>query len=621
MNLLKASRETRKRLLLFCLLCTLFVHCLALFVFYAHPPRFKNPGASLFPAPSSQPISLDSPRTALTDPRLQEVFNKIILTPPQEQAPYDISVPLLTSEASPAAESLDAASLTAPESRIKEMQLEETTLRIASSTPFVFPEDVAETLLGDIHATNPYPPVSETIGTVASWAGIFSLPPLHLEEVTEDDLYVVLAAEEKQHPITESSTLAPPGISYDMLEKPVLATQLTPFAPKLEQTISSDATASLALTPQPLSDFAETWAVGSMHKSAIVPDIEHYALPGTSLLDWNEDFSVEVKVSGRPRNGKHLFSLTFLPKNAKNLERIKQNVLFCIDRSNTIDRHRYNSFKQAVIRSLRYLHPDDSFNILLLDNRTVRFSKEPVSNSTEALRLADQFLNGQKQAGFFSTPNIFGNLEKIIPTCTENNELYTIMLISDGKTLLKSDKERHAMLQWQQKNKGKLTLHTAAVGQGNDLVTLDLISSLNRGTLTYSDTHASFARKLSKALLDLREPVAKDIVVTPIEAQSDITLYPASTHLPILYASAPYTILGTTDKLEEFSLILQGKHQDKWFNIKKTISLQGAKEGKALLDKHWAVEQSHQRYETFVQKGSKESLAEAATLRKTFPLR
>ncbi|MBI3236888.1 MAG: hypothetical protein HYZ48_04230 [Chlamydiales bacterium] len=159
-------------------------------------------------------------------------------------------------------------------------------------------------------------------------------------------------------------------------------------------------------------------------------------------------------------------------------------------------------------------------------------------------------------------------------------------------------------------------MHTAAVGQNNNTVMLDLLSSISGGKMLYSDTHAAFPRKLAKLVLDLKHPLASDLMVTAVTegSKAHIEFYTASSHLPLLYAGQPYTIYGHIDEPCDFDLILQGRHKEEWMAIKKKVVFSEGKKATRSLEKQWLSERAKIHYNRFLTDGKSSHLKEAEAI-------
>ena len=353
-----------------------------------------------------------------------------------------------------------------------------------------------------------------------------------------------------------------------------------------------------------------------------LPELSSYGIPAYKSVDWNDAFEVDIKTLAREEGG-YLFSLTFVPKMDLTQHCLKQNYYFLIDRSNSIEKHRYQSFKRAVTRAIASLREGDSFNVIIFDSKVARLSEKLLPFNKKNQRLAEEFLERQPHGHYGPAIDFYSCLGKIIPSQVDDEEAHTAILISDGESSLKQDKQRSLINAWLQANRGKVTLYTAAVGQDNNLSSLDLLGTVSRGSLLYSDTHTGFPRRLAKLVLTLRSPVAKEmsLSILPTDPSVRLQLYPSSSRLPYLFSDHPYVLYGTADKLSDFTLILEGKNKGQILSIKKDISFAKAKPGNRLLSKEWSTQQAHLFYEQYLQEGKPALLEEAQKLLSDEPAR
>ncbi|HSX04316.1 MAG TPA: hypothetical protein VLG76_06265 [Rhabdochlamydiaceae bacterium] len=347
---------------------------------------------------------------------------------------------------------------------------------------------------------------------------------------------------------------------------------------------------------------------------AKLPDIEYYGLSTfTNALLWEEEIHVDVSYTLDPEAHKYIFSLVVNPDFDLEAEPLQQNFYFIIDRSNSVKKQRFNGYKRAVQRALSALQEGDKFNIHIIDKTISRLSEKNLFVSAKNLKLAEEFLEKEDYKPFFSGNDLYTSLDRIFSFAQTSDELHSAVLISDGNTLLSSVKQKKAILNWAEKNKGKLNLYTATSGQGNNLVLLDLLSYATSGKLLYSDTNASFPRKLVKLVKDLHDPMVKEVSIDAVanERGNNISIYPSKTILPPLHVKKPFVVVGTIDDLEDFTLFIQGRNRGRWLNIKKTISFKDASKGGRSLEKLWAFTQANLCYDQFLKEGKNTHLKEA----------
>lgn len=377
-------------------------------------------------------------------------------------------------------------------------------------------------------------------------------------------------------------------------------------------------------SPQSPAPYAHTNSVGHLLDEWVnkplaetrLPQVEHYGISeiANSIL-WEEEIDVEIAFRSNDE-GKYIFSLMIHPDFEIDAEPLQQNFYFIIDRSNSIKKFRFDGYKRAVQRALSALQEGDKFNIYILDKDLVRLSEKNLHFSAKTKKLAEEFLDIEQYKPFFSSNDLYESLSRLFPFTNASDEVHSAILISDGNTLLDSAKQRKAIFRWTQKNKGKFNLYTASAGQGNNLVLLDLLSYTTSGKMVYSDTHASFPRKLVKLVKDLHQPMIKEVTVDAVSKDpgNNVSIFPTKVLLPPLYQKKAFSVVGTIDDITDFTLYIQGQNRGRWLNIRKTLSFKDAVKGGRSLDKLWAHTQANNHYDEFLKEGKISHLNEAKTI-------
>ncbi|MBS0624149.1 MAG: hypothetical protein JSS62_05955 [Verrucomicrobia bacterium] len=327
---------------------------------------------------------------------------------------------------------------------------------------------------------------------------------------------------------------------------------------------------------------------------------------GLEMLAESDHFDISVEYTQRQFRPGYIFKITFTPKQEILFKRIAHNYFFLLDRSNSIPRARFALNKEIVSKALELLKPQDSFNILLFDDKVCRLSEKKLLWNEQNIKLAREFLTKQSHGGYFAATELYGSLGKIIPDNVSDHEVNTVILLSDGDTYLSLDKQRQTIGEWTTRNQGKVSLYAAASGGGNNLPLLELISTFNKGSLIYSYDHRLLAERVLQLLSSIRNPIGKQMVATAITAdkQATILLQPKNQRLPDLYQNRPFVIYGSINRLTDFVLFLQGKYYDHHFDIKKNICFEQAKVGAPTLEKLWTQLVVQDLYERFFEDGN-----------------
>lgn len=587
----------RKRILFTCLGVSLTIHLVALFVFYKNPPSYIAQIRASFTKNFSSFEALDPLKK---EDILEEVFQDFTSLPSQFKEPFDKEKKALSIALSPLVEELKQI-----ESSPASFAINQISLPLSIENPSEEKIENATALI-----ESPYTLSSPSLSTNKELSLPISSMSYDLTPYESDTSHphYAISLEIPEDSPSLSQQLGLSSYQENALSLPPVSYIAMPLDKE-----------SLAPSKQPLMIFKSfqepvaDWVVSSTKPSSL-KKIEEYALPDMlATLDWGAHFNVETEVMPDPEGEGYIFLIRLQPRVDLSSKKMRQNFTFLIDRSNSIDKHYYESFKKAVFRTLAFLPEGDRFNIIVFDRKISRLSEQHLPISKSSIHYAKQFLAKQENGTLFTATEIYPVLEKALPSYAPDEEMNTAFILTDGNTLLSLKKQKKALQRLIEKNSGKLSLHTAAAGISNNIVLLDLLSSANRGSLFYSRTYASFPRKFVNAVTRLKNPLLKDISFKyhTSDPNVKIALYPSSYATPALTHLEPYLIIGKSPTLADFTLFIEGRNRDQWVSINKEISLAHSKQGGAFLEKKWALQKTRLCYESFLKEGSGSYLKEA----------
>ncbi|MGL4540816.1 MAG: VWA domain-containing protein [Candidatus Rhabdochlamydia sp.] len=581
-----------------CLFFSLAMHVACVCILYSFPFHKQYNFSTLFCLSSTNPALLQGEEKS-QEATLQEVFEQIIVIPSNHQTPYDLLSPSHTLVLAPDLESVDSLPF-----------INKKTLSFSVEEPSSLPSVCLPKLENEPSLTTPatvmdFVSKKPEIDPVMQMA----LKPQSLPQVAElfNDKEQLSLPRENMHATIEKENLEP---NLD-------ATSIDLTIQDVSSTIASDQIDQLAAqwANPPLPFFEIQEPPSERHflpKISFVSHLKDYSFPSFAIAnDWNHLF--ETHVSFTPQEKGYVFSIELLPRRDLSHYRLKQNICFILDRSSSVPRHRFAVFKRAVLKALASMQEEDSFNIFIIDKKVTSLNSSQLKICKQTIRQAEDFLETQTFGRRASASDIYKSLSSLLLDLSQQKEVCNAILLTAGKNTFNTTLQQQTVKKWLENKQGHVTLHTAAVGRENDLTFFNLMSSSSGGYLVYSDTHASFPRKLAKLVLDLKDPLMTHISLSakPSDVTALVDLNPASQS--VLYHGTPYKITGYIDDPCAFELSIQGKQHRQWIAIKKTISFIDA-QADASLENQWKMKKAHAR---FLQEGKRDLLSDAEKILKS----
>ena len=325
------------------------------------------------------------------------------------------------------------------------------------------------------------------------------------------------------------------------------------------------------------------------------------SLEDLSTMSYKDFFNIDIAFAPDENSDGFIFAITLIPKSNLKLTKFKQNIFFLVDKSNSIQKERLTSTRHAIVSSLNLLNKEDRFNILAFDKKLDVLSRKNLTPNNSSISRAKKFLINQNIGSFFSSTNLSIPLFKVLNNNVKDDEINIAILLSNGEGIHKF-KNYQVINEWTKLNKGNLSLYTLSLHDDKNYPILELFSCLNKGKLLSSSTKRGIKRKLQRLIKSLNHPIAKNISSTAIflDKKANIQLYPSMNQNPNLYLEEPFVIIGTADKLEDFTLFLQGKSAKGFFNLKKHISFDRAKQVGESLQRELAIKKASLCYEKYL---------------------
>ncbi|MEN9655092.1 MAG: hypothetical protein RL235_1204, partial [Chlamydiota bacterium] len=345
-----------------------------------------------------------------------------------------------------------------------------------------------------------------------------------------------------------------------------------------------------------------------------LPEVHLPALPTLSELEtvsFSDAFDAELVFWQDDHEGDDiLFALTLVPRADLGLKKIAQTYHFMIDRSNSVQKERLQATKSAVRKAMEELGEGDFFNIYVFDSKLDKLFPKPMAMSKGALAQADAFLKEISLGSFFSPTDLARPLFLATPP-PHDEGLHVGLLFTDAEGLAKKPNLQALLTDWTRYNDGRLALYTIGFTADVQKEALHMLASLNRGRQVLIPTKRALKRKLTKLMRTLHTAVGQNLSLHVVRrSPGGIEVFPDSNHTAHLYLNEPYVILGRTKTMDDFVIFVQGKLQDRWLHIKKTISFLNAKKGDLSLRDEWVYQKAFEFYRRYLKEGDAKYIAE-----------
>lgn len=224
-------------------------------------------------------------------------------------------------------------------------------------------------------------------------------------------------------------------------------------------------------------------------------------------------------------------SVLFMPPQsllAKPTNTTARETVFIIDTSGSMSGDAIRQAKSGALAALRYLTPNDSFNLFEFNSQYSQLFPTAQLATAENIALAETFINGLDAGG---GTEMYAPLAAALNTTANNERLRQIVFLTDGAVGNESQ-----LFQLIQQNLGKSRLFTVGIGAAPNAYFMQQAATFGRGTNTNINQISEVSEKISTLFEQLQYPTLTDIEVTMPKSLVD-EIYP--TPIPDLYRGYP----------------------------------------------------------------------------------
>lgn len=352
--------------------------------------------------------------------------------------------------------------------------------------------------------------------------------------------------------------------------------------------------------------------VNRLHRFTYYNLIHMPSLEDLQTASVGDDFRTDVKIRRSIHGDGYIFCVKVSPVEKNLFYPVPHKIYFALDDSSSIESHRFDTYKKAILESIPYLDREVLFNVFNWNESFDPLSHQDLRPSHTALQIIKKKLRKTYQGKRSSLRSFQEFLEKISTEAADSESIYSVVLLSDGHFMKNIRLNKEALRQIYKNIPDNMSLYTATVSDKNNLEMLDLLARLGKGELLHNQTHASFPRKVSSLTRSLKQPLASNVEITNVSSSTKTYIF--KNNMPPFFEGRPYVVYGTCAKPEEFTLFLQGYTENAWYNIKKKISLQDALRAKKGLERDFAKKQAFIEKMLFLEDADEKHLENASQI-------
>ncbi|MEQ8355880.1 MAG: marine proteobacterial sortase target protein [Kiloniellaceae bacterium] len=209
-----------------------------------------------------------------------------------------------------------------------------------------------------------------------------------------------------------------------------------------------------------------------------------------------------------------------------------RELILVIDTSGSMHGDSIDQAKAAVIAALKRLRPEDRFNVIQFNNRTLALFPRAVAATAGNVAMAWRYVSAlEAEGGTEMRPA----LELALAPAAPEGTLRQVVFLTDAAVSNEAElfKQVAARL-------GDSRLFTVGIGTAPNSYFMRKAAELGRGTFTYIGDLGEVEPRVGALLRQLEQPALTDLRVGwPLTAGKRIEAYP--TPLPDLYAGEPVT--------------------------------------------------------------------------------
>ncbi|MCF7854527.1 MAG: VWA domain-containing protein [Candidatus Pacebacteria bacterium] len=262
----------------------------------------------------------------------------------------------------------------------------------------------------------------------------------------------------------------------------------------------------------------------------------------------------------RPENGHGYFRVDIRPNpRSDRLQAIPKDVLFLIDRSNSISPPKLKVFKEAALQALMHLNRADRFNVVSFRVEPDNLFNRYVDVTDSNLEKAREYISGLWRGGL---TDVYAGLAPFVGAEEAHAARpLTVFIFTDGQSTVKDKLDNETLIRRiDNENRDQVSIYSASCGEDANRFLLDLLAYSNRGVPLHEEKLENFEAKITGYIRTHSDVIVSSLEINATGRIAD-DVYPKK--LPHLYRGETLSIYGRYPRgLDEIAIQVTGRSAD-----------------------------------------------------------
>lgn len=266
-------------------------------------------------------------------------------------------------------------------------------------------------------------------------------------------------------------------------------------------------------------------------------------------------------------------------------KRLPKTVIFVLDRSGSMTGKKIEQARNALKFVLGNLREDDTFNIVVYDDRVETFRPELQRYSPETRKDAERFVDNVREGG---STNIDDALRASLNMVKDDSRPSYLLFLTDGLPTAGELKETAIAEHCRTANPNHTRLFAFGLGYDVNARLLDRLSGGNGGTSEYVKPDEDIESHVSRFYSKLTSPVLADVRIEMSGTDLNRT-YPRS--IPDLFDGGQLVVAGRYRESGSTTVRVSGKvgGERRTFEFPAELASSGRGGSHAFVEKLWAT--------------------------------